>query len=152
MRAQHVSGIILSILQALPHLIPYPPWEGLAPRWQWWSQHLLENLSTESKILTSALCYHLLELLVPVDFGMMPSLALRDTLRSGPKQLIDEFTLRIVLMMLIIISCGVFSVRMNFFLWPQHLKKLLFLDNWSVFILGTPDSFSWICFPLYTGC
>lgn len=89
---------------------------------------MLEDLSAESKFLTSALCYHLLELLVPVDFGVMPSLALRDTLRSGPKQLIDAFTLRFVLMMLIIISCGVFSVRMKefFSLGPAPEKIVVF--------------------------
>lgn len=62
-----------------------------------------------------------------------PSPALRDTLISGPKQVADGPPVRILLMMSIILSCSVFSVRMKgFFLWPQHLKALLFLDNCSV--------------------
>lgn len=95
---------------------------------QWWSQHLLENLSPGSKFLTNAFHYHPLELLVPSDFGVTPPLALRDTFRSAPKQLTDGFSVRIVLMVLFIVSCGVFSVRTKefFFLSPQHLKALLF--------------------------
>lgn len=38
----------------------------LSPSWQWWSQHLLENLSdSRSKFLITALYHHLLELFVP---------------------------------------------------------------------------------------
>lgn len=89
---------------------------------------MLENLFPGSKFLTNAFHYHLLELLVPSDFGVMPPLALRGTLRSGPKQLTDGFSVRIVLMVLFVVSCGIFSVRTKelFFLRPQHLKTLLF--------------------------
>lgn len=73
----------------------------------------------------------------------MPCPALRGTLRSGPKQLIDEFAIRILLMMLIITLYSVLCENERIFsLAPAPESIMLFLDNWSVFILSAPDLFN----------
>jgi hypothetical protein len=58
-------------------------------------QHLLVNLTAEFKFLTTVFYC---TTRMAVDFGMMLSLALRRTLRSGPTQLINESIIKILLM------------------------------------------------------
>lgn len=82
----------------------------------------------------------------------MPSPAVRDTLRSGPTQLFDESTIRILLVMLIIMPYSVLSVRTEeFFSVVSATKSTVVLgDNWPIFvILRTEDSFSWMFSSLY---
>lgn len=121
-----------------------PTLGGLSPRWQWWSQHLLEKLRPESRVLPPV------RIACPSRFGVIPSPASWDSLRNGPEQLIDERTVQSLLIMLIITwGSGLSVITEESFSGPNTREHCVSFGQ-QVWFFNIKNN--WVCFPLYISC